>query len=105
MKVVAFTLPLILATTLMSGCTLVKVSEAGKRVNIVPADQVSHCTKIGATSSTVLDNIVGIPRNREKVQKELDRLAQDQAVLIHANTLVRRSIVDGTGNYDAYNCQ
>lgn len=93
-----------IAVTLSSGCSLVKVSEAGKRVNFVTANETYNCTKVGSVSTSVLDNVVGIPRSDEKVQTELDRLARDQAVLVNANTLVRESIRDGLGSYTAYNC-
>jgi hypothetical protein len=104
MNKVYATLMIAVAALALAGCTMVKVSEAGKRVNMVTADQVFNCTKIGTVSTTVLDNIVGIPRNEQKVQAELDRLARDQAVLLKANTLVRDSIRDGLGSYTAYNC-
>ena len=89
---------------LASGCTMVKVSEAGKRVNIVTENEVYNCSKVGNVSTSVLDNIVGIPRNRQKVQTDLDKLARDQAVIMHANTLVRISTRDGFGEFAAYNC-
>jgi len=89
---------------LASGCTMVKVSEAGKRVNIVSANDVYNCSRVGKVSTSVLDNVIGIPRSKEKVEVELDKLARDQAVIMHANTLVRIQIRDGFGDYDAYNC-
>ncbi len=86
------------------GCTWVKESEESRQVVILPADRVGHCTRIGEVNASVKDSIIGIDRNREKVQTELDRLAKNQAVSLRANTLVRMSVDDGTANYAAYRC-
>ena len=95
---------LTLATTLV-GCTVVKVSEAGKRINMVGANDVYNCQRIGSVNTSVLDNILFIPRSEQKIRRDLDRLARDQAVLMKADTLVRVSIVGGLGNYVAYDCR
>lgn len=104
MKKHVFAVSLVLATSLLGGCSWVKVSEAGKRVNILTSDQAYSCTRVGTISTSVKDTIIGIERNRDKVQTELDRLARDQAVLMQANSIVRESIRDGLGSYIAYNC-
>lgn len=97
-------IPLIAASLFFSGCSVVKVSEAGKKVNIVSSNDVFNCTRIGTVTTSVLDNVLFIPRNEEKVQIELDKLARDEAVIMKANTLVRVSTEEGQGNYIAYSC-
>ena len=97
-------LPLLISLSLAAGCTVVKVSEAGKNVNLVDANSVSSCQRVGMVSTSVLDNVLFIPRNEGKVQSDLDKLARDEAVLMSANTLVHVSTVEGRGNYIAYNC-
>lgn len=92
------------ALTSLVGCSWVKVSEAGKNVAVLPESRVADCVRIGSISTSVKDDIAGIDRSKEKVQTELDRLAQDQAVLMNANSLVRTSIQGGKGSYVAYNC-
>jgi len=99
-----FTVCLLAVTLVAGGCTIVKVSEAGKRVNMAAANDVYNCTRVGTVSTSVLDNVLFIPRNEEKIQTELDRLARDQAVIMNANTLVHISTADGQGSYQAYNC-
>ena len=89
---------------LLAGCSIVKVSEAGKKVRIVNSDQVQLCKRLGTVSTSVIDNVLFVPRNDDKVRTELDKLARDQAVLMEANTLVRVSIQDGQGSYVAYDC-
>jgi len=103
MKKIAVTL-LLTGLTGISGCSWVKVSEAGKQVAILPESRVADCVRIGAISTSVKDDIAGIDRSKEKVRTELDRLAQDQAVLMNANSLVRLSIQGGKGSYVAYKC-
>lgn len=87
-----------------AGCTWVKVSDAGSEVVIMPADRVAACKLIGTVTTSVKDRIIGVERKEEKVRQELDRLAQNQAAKLNANTLVRASIDDGQGNYIAYRC-
>jgi hypothetical protein len=104
MKKTIYCLATLIAFSELGGCSWVKVSEAGKQVAILPASRVGDCVRLGTISTSVKDDIVGIDRKAENVQTELDRLAQDQAVLMNANSLVRVSIVHGRGSYVAYNC-
>lgn len=104
MKATAIALGLLASVTLLGGCSIVKVSEAGKRVDIISPDQAYSCNRVGSISTSVLDNVVGIPRKHHKIQEELDKLARDQAVLMRADSIVRESIKDGQGSYIAYNC-
>jgi hypothetical protein len=104
MKKPVFALSLALIAALTASCSAVKVSEAGKRVNILTANEVFNCTKLGSVSTSVMDNVLFIPRNKETVQSDLDKLARDQAVIMRANTLVRTQTRDGFGDYMAYNC-
>lgn len=92
---------LLLATT---GCSVVKVSEAGKRVSLISSDDAFNCQRVGNVNTSVLDNVLFVPRNKQKIQSDLDKLARDQAVLMHANSLVRVSSIEGQGKYIAYNC-
>ena len=104
MKFLFFATGIVLSVSLISGCTWVKVSEAGKQVAILPSGRVADCTHLGTITSKVKDSLLGIDRSEEKVRQELDRLAQDRAVIMNANSLVRVSIAEGQGTYEAYNC-
>ncbi|GIX31423.1 MAG: hypothetical protein KatS3mg124_1895 [Porticoccaceae bacterium] len=91
-------------TALLTACSFVKVSEAGKRVQMRTSAEVQHCKRLGTVSSSVVDRILFIPRNRQKVQEDLDKLARDQAVIMGANTLVHVATRDGVADYIAYQC-
>ena len=104
MRKTVIALSLSLAGALTAGCSAVKVSEAGKRVNMVSANQVAGCQRVGTIQSSVLDNVLFIPRREAKIQSDLNKLARDEAVLMRANTLVHISTSDGRGEYIAYNC-
>jgi hypothetical protein len=104
MKLRTLVISLTFASTLMTGCSWVKVTEAGRQVAILPPTRVADCTRLGTVETSVKNKVMGINRSREKVQTELDRLAQDQAVLMRANSLVRDRISGGHGYYTAYNC-
>ena len=94
----------VLASALLVGCSVVKVSEAGKRIHMLGKNEVGNCRRVGTVTTSVLDNVLFIPRNQQKIQSDLDKLARDQAVLMNANTLVHVSTVEGEGNYIAYQC-
>ena len=104
MKNTLFGLVVVVAVTALAGCSVVKVSEAGKRVRMVSQNDVYDCKRLGSVTTSVLDNVLFIPRNEQKIQSDLNKLARDQAVLMEANTLVHVSTNEGQGNYIAYRC-
>ena len=104
MKKTFFTASLLAALVTTAGCSVVKVSEAGKRVSLISSDNAYNCQRVGNINTSVLDNVLFVPRNTQKIQSDLDKLARDQAVLMHANSLVRVSTIEGQGKYIAYNC-
>lgn len=98
---------MIVAVTLSaSACTWVTLSEAGKNVRIVTADQVSQCQKVGNVSAKTRYHLVGdTERDRKKVQTELDTLARNEASKLQANALVAEGpAVEGQQNFSAYAC-
>jgi len=96
---------ILLASSLLNACTWVDLNEEGYSVNLVEVDETIQCTKVGTTSSKVLDNIWLLPRNKKKVSKELVRLAKNQAGAMGGNTITAQSEAwNGTQEFNVYNC-
>ena len=100
-------LALIVATSILvvTGCAWVKPTPEGEKVRVLDADEVATCKELGATNVSLLDKIVGINRNAEKVQKELETLARTSAARMGGDTVVADSPVqDGQQRFIVYKC-
>jgi hypothetical protein len=88
-----------------SGCTWVKKSQGAEQVRIVPADLVGSCKSLGTVSTTTLDKVTVVDRNKKKIQTELETLARNEAVKSGADTLVARSpIIEGRQTFELFRC-
>lgn len=89
-----------------SGCTWVEPTEAGKQVVIAQDFNVTGCRKLGTTKTSVKAKVGAFGRNVEKVEKELEMLAQDEAAGMGGDTIVPQGPVsDGERAYDVYRCK
>ena len=69
------------------------------------AHEVLTCEKLGKTTVSLLDKVVGVDRSAEKVRGELETLARNSAADIGGDTVVAASeITDGKQAYDVYRC-
>ncbi|MCW9014229.1 MAG: DUF4156 domain-containing protein [Gammaproteobacteria bacterium] len=99
-----YILIILLGTTLTS-CTWVEPTPESKKVRLLSMDEVKSCKKIGQTIVSLKDKIAGFNRNQEKVQKELEILAQNAAVNLNGDTVVKASEVkDGKQTFQVYRC-
>jgi len=92
-------------TSLLVGCTWVKIPEEARAVTIVEETEVANCRQLGNVTTQVKWKVAGVARNAEKVQTELDDLARNQALGLGADTLVRDRAEEGEGRYRAYLCE
>ena len=100
-----FLIILLASTGLLNACTWVKLSSNGERVTIVKESFVSGCKKIGTTTATVADSVIGLKRSEKAVQGNLDNLARNAAADMGGDTLVRSSeIKDGKQIFTVYLC-
>lgn len=88
----------------LPACTWVKISDEARAVDLREAQEVANCRSLGSITTQVAWKVVGIRRGENKIRVELDNLARDRALNMQANTVVRKSIEDGTGHYTAYQC-
>jgi hypothetical protein len=95
----------IVLAALAPGCTFVKYTEAGAKVRVATADEVVACERVGAASATTKDRIL-LPRVEDKVKRELDTLACNEAAAIGGDTVVPEGPREkGTQRYIVYRCQ
>lgn len=101
----ALSVSALFVTSLLPGCTWVKIPEEARAVDIVEESEVASCRQLGNVSTQVKWKVAGVARNADKVQTELDDLARKQALGLGADTLVRDRAEDGEGRYRAYLCE
>jgi len=88
-----------------SGCTWVNENTAGRDVTITALDQVANCTQVGTITANVKHKLGFIPRSDNKVTRELQVLARNEAVILRANTIVADGPhKEGKQNYRAFSC-
>ncbi len=93
-----------LAAAMLTGCTWVKLTDAGATVRLATAADVGACERLGIATATTREKIV-VGRNETKVKGELITLASNQAATLGANTIVAMAPPDqGIQNFIAYRC-
>ncbi|MGH1471883.1 MAG: DUF4156 domain-containing protein [Cellvibrionaceae bacterium] len=100
----AFSLLIVLSIT-AGGCTWVKLSEEANMIALVSKSDVMSCTKIGTTTSKVLDKVAFVKRSKTKQNEELTTLAKNEAVKMGGNTIVvDGELEDGRQKFLVYQC-
>lgn len=90
----------------VSACTWVEPTAQGYAVEVVAAEAVKDCRKLGTTRVSVLDRVAGMPRSYRKLEQELDTLARNSAAEMEGDHVVAVSeIVDGHRTYAVYDCR
>ncbi|MEJ2181463.1 MAG: DUF4156 domain-containing protein [Gammaproteobacteria bacterium] len=86
-------------------CSWVDITDEGKAVSVREKDQVADCKKVGRVTASLADKVAGVKRSKEKVEKELEILARNNAVDYGGNTIVATTEVkEGKQSYDVYKC-
>jgi len=90
---------------ILNGCTWVNENTAGREVAITVIDGVKNCKKVGNIKANVKHKLGFIPRNNDKVTRELQILARNEAVTLEANTIVADSApIEGEQSFQAFSC-
>lgn len=98
-------LSILLFTFTLTACTWVELTPEGEKVRVLSQGEVQSCKKIGKTTVSLMSEIAGIERNKEKVKKELEALARNTAIDLKGDTVVPASeIIDGKQVFDVYRC-
>jgi len=89
----------------LAACTWVDPTPQGEQVRLVPRDRVADCRQVGELSTFTKAEVAGVSRNADKVRRELDTLARNEAADMDADTIVATGPVrDGRRSYFAYSC-
>jgi hypothetical protein len=101
-----FVLPMVLATSLLAGCSFVNLTEKGEKVVVLNPSEVSGCERIGSTIVSVKDSVAGVDRSIEKMDAELAVLARNSAPDIGGDVVVREErLNDGKQRFGVYRCR
>ena len=99
------TMALAASAVLLASCTWVSLTKEGEGVTVKTADQVTECKKVANTVASLRSKVMGVERNSEKVQAELETLARNAAVDYGGNVVVATSEVEeGKQTFDVYLC-
>lgn len=95
----------VLFSTVLGACSLVKLTAAGSNVAVLTANEVQRCESVGDITVAVLAK-VGVERVRSKVDAELTTLARNTAAERGGDAIVATSeISDGSRDYDVFKCR
>lgn len=101
-------LVLVLSTSALAvGCTWVKLDDAGSHVRVAYNGNlgIAPCRDLGELSVSVKDRVAFYHRNELKVRDELETLARNEAVSLHADTIKPLDEPhDGEQRFQAYAC-
>jgi hypothetical protein len=99
-------LPLsVLGAALMSGCSMVELTQAGAGVRLASSEAVATCQNLGRTTASVIHEVAFIPRHPEAVEDNLSVTARNSAAGMGGDTVVPASkVVDGRQTFDVYRC-
>jgi len=96
-------LPIIIAA--LAGCTFVKLTEEGAKVDIRENSGTSECGRLGVITVSGVDKVGFINRKDTKVGNELLNQARNDAAAMGANVLVPLGEpVEGKQKFEAYAC-
>lgn len=101
--------PFLLAITLaaLAGCTWVKLDDAASQVRVAYNGNlgIAPCKDLGEISVSVKEKVGFYHRNDLKVRDELETLARNEAVGLHADTIKPLDEPhDGEQRFAAYSC-
>lgn len=96
---------LIIAIASLSACTWVKLSPGGEKIRILEHSGVSSCKKLGKTTVTVANKVIGLQRSDKAIQENLNVLARNAASNMGGDTIVpEKPQHGGMQTFDVYRC-
>ena len=94
-----------LTILLVNGCAFVKKTPEGEKARVLTLEEVDTCRKLGKTTVSVLDKILGIARPVETIAEELRTQGRNSAGDIGGDTIVPATVVvDGKQTFYVYKC-
>lgn len=97
---------LIAFTVVVSGCEWVKMEPGAAQVRVLrTGDNIASCHRLGEIAVSVTDRVGPYERNSVAVRDELETLARNKALTLHADSVQPKSEpADGEQRWLAYRC-
>lgn len=91
---------------LLAACqSWVELSDAGRNVSIVTPATAEDCERLGRVTATSREQVAGLRRDPERLQRELQALARNEAAGLGANAILATTeVTDGRQTFDALRC-
>lgn len=90
----------------LAGCSWVKLTPEGERVDLMSQAQAATCERLGQTTSQVLNKVGFLDRSEEKKQEELTRLARNEAAEMGGDAIVPATeVTEGRQRFIVYRCR
>ncbi|MDX1352953.1 MAG: DUF4156 domain-containing protein [Thiomicrorhabdus sp.] len=103
-KKIAISLGLFSALSL-SACSWVQPLPGAYNVALLKASEVTHCKKLGTTTSSALDSVGFYKRDTAALTEDLVLLARNEAVNMRGDTIVALTPVqNGRMQFAIYRC-
>jgi hypothetical protein len=93
--------------TLGTGCEIVRMEPGAAQVRVLPIGQsMESCQRLGELSVSIQDRVGPYERNTVAVRDELETLARNEALTLHADTILPKTEpANGQQRWLAYRCQ
>ena len=97
---------LIVFVAVATGCEWVKMEPGAVQVHVLRAgDNVASCHRLGEIAVSVKDRVGPYERNSVAVRDELETLARNEALTLHADSVQPKAEpADGEQRWLAYRC-
>ena len=78
----------VVAITLFTGCAWVKMEPGAAQVRVMPLGRsMGSCQRLGELAVSIQDRVGPYERNNVAVRDELETLARNEALTLHADTV------------------
>lgn len=89
----------------VAGCTYVKLDPAAQDVEVLRAERVQDCERLGQTRVSVAQKIGFIARGDRAIRNDLEVLARNSAAEMGGDTITPASEVqNGKQSFGVYDC-
>lgn len=93
------------AALLTAACTFVQVDPEAEVVEVVTADAVEDCERVGRTRVQVADSVLIFNRSDDAIREDLDKLARNSAAEMGGNAVyLDGEVIEGRATYQVYRC-
>ncbi len=97
---------LAISLLLFGACTWVPLTEEGGKVRVADAALVADCKSLGTTTGRTTVTVGPMARDEDKIAREIEALARNEAATMGGNAIVPTGPVDWDHrSYAVYHCE